>query len=162
MNFKLILALSLIGLAVALGDVFFIPATISSVIWLGIYVYYAYAIARNSRAGGFGHGLVWRFLNGLALGIVNSLWITATQVLFPDRYLAAHPHMLAMVKDVGPSTLWLALCRSLHLSGSDRDILGIVGTTTGIFVGIIIGVFAVVAGMMMKPRLVELSDAPQR
>jgi hypothetical protein len=143
MKLRLILQLSLIGLALALGDVFFIPASLSSILWLALYVFYAYAIARSCRT--------LRFAHGLLLGLVNSTWITAAHEVFVKRYLERHPLELSMIDMVHSA---------LHIKGSPRDIMSVTGPVSGLTVGCVIGVFAVVAGLMRKPRRREL--APRR
>ncbi len=142
MKLKLILQLSLLGLAMALGDVFFIPAALSSVLWLALYVCYAYAIAKNCRTR--------KFLHGLLLGLVNSTWITAIKVVFLERYLPRHPTEVAMINLVQE-----------HLKGSPQGIVAVIGPVSGLAAGCLIGMFAVVAGLMRKPKQVELASGPQ-
>jgi hypothetical protein len=126
----------------ALADVFLIPAALSSVFWLALYVYYAYAIAKNCRTR--------RFFHGVLLGLVNSTWITVTKVVFLERYLAQHPTEVSMITLVHE-----------HLKGSPQGIVAVIGPVSGLAVGCVIGVFAVVAGYMRKPKRVELASGPQ-
>ncbi len=142
MKLTVILQLSLLGLAMALADVFFIPPALSSLLWLAVYLYYAYAIAKNCRT--------WRFFHGLLLGLLNSAWITVTKVAFLERYLARHPMELSMIATVHE-----------HLKGSPQGIVALIESLSGLVVGCVIGVFAVVAGLMRKPRRIELASGPQ-
>src|SRR6516164_9187868 len=89
MNWKLVLALSLFGLAMAFATVFVIPSTTEPLFWLAIFVVCAYVIARRAP-GRF-------FLHGLMVGIVNSVWITSAHLLFFDQYVANHPQEAQMM-----------------------------------------------------------------
>jgi len=73
MNWKLILQLSLFGLAMAFATVYVIPSSVEPFLWLPIFVLCAWLIAKRAP------GKV--FLHGLLLGIMNSIWITAAHVL---------------------------------------------------------------------------------
>jgi len=71
MDWKLVLSLSLFGLAMGIATVFFIPPTIEPVFWLIIFLVCAYIIAKQRPAK--------HFLHGLFVGLVNSVWVTASQ-----------------------------------------------------------------------------------
>ena len=68
MNRKLILQLSLFGLAMGIATVFVIPSNIEPIFWLVIFGICAYIIA--TRCSGR------YFLHGLFVSLVNSVWIT--------------------------------------------------------------------------------------
>src|SRR5437867_1233888 len=89
MNWRLVLQLSLFGLAMGLATVFFIPSKVEPFGWLVIFVICAYLIAK--RAGGK------PFLHGVALGVANSVWVTACHVLLFNQYIANHPKEAAMM-----------------------------------------------------------------
>jgi hypothetical protein len=55
----------------------------------------------------------------------------------------------------------IELLHQQHVSGSARQILCITGAASSVFVGIVVGVFAVIAGMMMRPKRVDLTAEPQ-
>ncbi len=143
MNWIVILRLSLLGLAMALAGVFFVPANLEPLLWMAIYLYWAYAIASNTR--------FLRFFNGFVLGLLSSLWVTAVDDIFLARYLNRHPRAGAMVE----------MLHNANVSGSARHILRITGPATGIPIGFMIGMFAVIAGLMRKPRRLELPRDPQ-
>ena len=67
MNWKLILQLSVFGLAMGIGTVFLIPSNIEPLCWLAIFIISAFLIAKDRREDHFLHGL---FL-GIANGIVS-------------------------------------------------------------------------------------------
>jgi hypothetical protein len=141
MKWTLILRLSIIGLVLALGSIFFISPNVEPLLWLAVFLYYAYAIGKGTRT--------WHFFHGLLLGILNSIWIVSAHVLFLTRYLAGHPREVQMID-------------KLHAAGlavSPRWAMSGAGIAVGVLEGIVIGVFAVIAGMMVKPRMLDLTVA---
>jgi hypothetical protein len=68
MDWKLIFQFSLLGLAMGIATVFFIPPNVSPVVSLIIFLVCACMIARRRPTGRFAHGLL--------LGLANSVWIT--------------------------------------------------------------------------------------
>ena len=80
MDWKLIFGLSLFGLAMAIGTVFVIPSNIEPIFWLAIFLVCAFLIARKRPDR--------RFLHGLLVGIVNSIWITTVHIIFFSQYMA--------------------------------------------------------------------------
>jgi hypothetical protein len=123
MDWKLILKLSLFGLAMAIATVWIIPANVEPLFWLVILLLSAFLIAR-ARPGR-------NFLHGLLVGIANSVWVTAAHIAFFDHYIANHPKEAAMTK-------------SMPLPDSPRLMMALVGPVIGIVTGVIIGLFAVV------------------
>src|SRR5438477_9097189 len=89
MNWKLIFQLSLFGLAMGIATVFVVPSSIEPIFWLAIFLVCAYIIA--SRAPGR------PFVHGLMVGIVNSVWVTASHILFFDHYIVRHQQEMAMM-----------------------------------------------------------------
>jgi len=142
MKWTLILRLSLIGFALALVSIFFTSPNLEPVLWLAVFLYYAYAIGKYTPS--------WRFLHGLLVGILSSIWVVGTRDVFLARYLIAHPREVAMMD-------------MLHANGiaaSPRLIMSFTGLTVGLLEGIVIGVFAIVAGMMIRPRRLDLTARP--
>src|SRR5260370_23699604 len=88
MNGKLVLALSMFGLAMGVATVFVIPSSIEPLFWLGIFVFCAAIIARKAPGR--------PFLHGLLLGLLNSVWVTGAHVIFFDSYSAGHAREAAM------------------------------------------------------------------
>ncbi len=138
MNWKLIIQLSLFGLAMGIATVYVIPSKTEPEFWLVIFLYSAYAIAKSS--GGK------NFLHGLLLGLANSIWITAAHVLLFDKYVAAHAQEAAMM-------------RNPALSLPPRAIMAMVGPVVGLMSGIILGLFAFIAGKLIKTPPVSESKA---
>jgi hypothetical protein len=138
MNWKLILQLSLFGLAMGVATVYVIPAKIEPAFWLAIFLYCAYVIGKC--AGGK------NFLHGLLLGIANSVWITAAHILLFERYLAGHAQEAAAMQQ-GP------------LGAHPREMMLIVGPLIGVVSGVIIGLLALIAGKLIKTPSVPESKA---
>jgi hypothetical protein len=131
MDWKLIFQLSLFGLAMALGTVFLIPQNIEPVFWLVIFLFCAYTIAKRRTTG--------RFVHGVLLGLVNSVWITSAHILFFDRYVAGHAQEAAMMK-------------SMPMPDSPRLMMALTGAVVGLVSGVLIGLVALAAGKLIKQR----------
>jgi len=127
MNWKLILQLSLFGLAMGLATVFVIPSNLEPLFWLVIFVICAYIIARRTQKG---------FLHGLLLGLANSVWITASHILFFSQYIATHAREGAMMQT---------------MPFSPRIMMAIVGPVIGLISGVAIGLLALLASKVVKP-----------
>lgn len=132
MDWKLIFGLSLFGLAMAIGTVFVIPSNIEPAFWLVIFVICAFIIARSRTDR--------HFLHGFLVGLVNCVWVTSAHILFFSRYLANHPKEAAMMS-------------SMPLPNHPRMMMACVGPIVGIISGAVIGLFAFVAGKLLKPRV---------
>lgn len=131
MNWKLVIRLSLFGLVMGIATVSVIPSNIEPLFWLVIFGISAYFIATRS-SGRY-------FLHGLLVGIANSVWITASHVLFFDRYIANHPREAAMTT-------------SMPLAGSPRLLMALTGPVIGVVSGLVLGLFAVVAHKLIAAR----------
>lgn len=128
MNWKLIVLLSLFGLAMGMATVFWIPSKIEPLFWLVIFLLCAVLIARGSARP---------FLTGLLLGIANSVWITACHILFYGAYIARHAQEAAMMK-------------SMPAAVSPKLMMALTGPLIGVVSGIIIGLFAWVASRLIR------------
>ena len=126
MNWKLILQLSVFGLAMALGTVFFIPSSIEWVFWLAIFVLTAYLIAR--RAPGR------PFLHGFMLALANCVWVTSAHVLLFSQYMATHASEAASMSAM-----------PLAVAAHPRMMMAAIGPIVGVISGLVLGLFAWVA-----------------
>lgn len=131
MNSKLILRLSLFGLAMAVATVYLIPAGVEPFVWFVIFIVCAYAIA--TRAGGH------YFLHGLFVSVCNSVWITSVHVMLYEQYFAGHPEQARMMS-------------SMPLADSPRLMMAVTGPVIGVVTGLVLGLFAVAARYMLGPR----------
>jgi hypothetical protein len=132
MNLKLILQLSMFGLIMALATISLIPEKIEFLFWLLIFGFCAYTLAK------VGSGRY--FLHGFVLSLFNSLWLTIAHLLFFSTYMAHHPGVAAMTNSWGPHPRIGTL---------------ILGVPSGIFFGLIQGLFAFIAAKIVKPREVQ-------
>ena len=135
MNWRLILQLSLFALAMGIATVFIIPQNIEPVFWLPIFLICAYLIAKNCSAR--------QFMHGLLLGLVNSAWITGAHVLFFNSYIATHAREAQMMS-ASPM--------------APRLMMLVAGPIVGLFSGLVIGLFAFIAGKLVKPSAPAVSS----
>jgi hypothetical protein len=127
MNWKLIFGLSLFGLAMAIATVFVIPSNIEPIFWLVIFIICAVIIARQVPSR--------HFLHGLMVGIVNSIWVTGAHILFFNAYIASHAKEAAM----------------MHNSPMPpRAMMAVVGPFVGVISGLVLGLFAWIAGKFIR------------
>lgn len=71
------------------------------------------------------------------MSIVNSVWITASHVLLFEQYIATHEREAAMMRSMAPI-------------GSGRLMMALTGPVIGVVSGIVLGLFTVVAGKVVK------------
>jgi hypothetical protein len=129
MNWKLILQLSLFGLAMGIATVYVIPSNIEPAFWLVIFLICAYIFAKVRPPN--------LFLHGLLLGLVNSVWITAAHILLYDSYIAHHTQEAAMMQ-------------SRPLPVSPRVLMAVIGPLIGLISGVVLGLFALGASKLIK------------
>jgi hypothetical protein len=138
-NWKLVLQLSMFGLAMAIGSVFVIPPNIETPLWPVIFILVAILVAR--RAPGR------YFLHGFFVGLTNWLWVASTHVIFYDTYAARHAKDIAAMLSMTMPSLppWALLivrafrARSIPIPGAS---------------GVVIGLFSWIASKIaaLKPR----------
>ena len=127
MNWKLIFALSLFGLAMAVASLFGLGYA-EPFLWLVIFIIYAWVIA--TRAPGK------YFLHGFLVSIVNSIWITAIHATFFSIYAKNNPQF---VQSAPP--------------GRDPRVLMIIfGPLFGVLFGLVAGLFTFIASKIVKKR----------
>ncbi|HTR81594.1 MAG TPA: hypothetical protein VMM58_08180 [Bacteroidota bacterium] len=131
MNIKLILQLSLFGLAMGIATVFWIPSNIEPAFWLIIFLICSYLIAKKC-SGKY-------FLNGFLVSIVNCVWITSAHMIFYQAYLADHAQEAAMMA-------------KMPMPDSPRLMMLITGPVVGIISGLVLGLFAFVASKIVKKK----------
>jgi len=124
MNWKLILGLSLVGLAMGLATVFWIPSNVEPFVWLVIFVFSAIVIAKRCGSRPFVHGLL--------VSVANSVWITGAHVLLFDQYLAHHPQEASMMQAMARPDL-------------AREMMAVLGPVIGGISGVVLGFFSLIA-----------------
>jgi hypothetical protein len=128
---KLIVQLSLFGLAMGILTVFVIPSSFEPVCWLFIFVICAYIIAKRATGRYFQHGFM--------VSVVNSLWIIAAHALLFNQYVAGHPQEARLMT-------------IMPLSTHPRVLMIVMGLLAGALSGLVLGFFAFVAGkLVIKP-----------
>jgi hypothetical protein len=111
----------------ALGTVWFISSSIEPWLWLAIFLFCAYTVAKQST-GKF-------FLHGFLIGLVNCVWVTSAHVLFFSSYAAAHPQEMEM---------------NTMMPTHPRLMMLIMGPMIGIVSGLVLGLFCFVASKVVK------------
>jgi hypothetical protein len=131
MNWKLVLQLSLFGLAMSIATVYLIPTSSEPFYWVPIFLVSAYVIATRCRDR--------HVLHGVMVGIVNSFWITSAHVLLFDQYIARHPQEATMLQ-------------SLPMPDSPRLMMAGMGPVIGVLSGVLIGLLAGIAARFLRNR----------
>jgi uncharacterized membrane protein len=129
MNTKLILQLSLFGLVMAIGTVYFIPSSVEPFLWLAIFLVCAYIIAKQCTGK--------YFLHGFMVSLVNCVWVTSAHILLYTTYIANHPQEAAMMSS-GP------------MPTHPRLMMLITGPIIGVISGLVLGLFSWIASKMVK------------
>lgn len=135
MNWRLIFALSLLGLVMGVATVFFIPSNIEPLFWLACWIFWAYMIA--TRAGGR------YFVHGLATGLAATVWIIAAHLGLFQSYAANHPAEMAAMQNMG-------------LPNHPRQMMILNSLVIGVVAGVIIGLLAMLIRRFVKPRVVPI------
>jgi len=129
MNWKLIFSLSLFGLAMAFGTVYFISSKVEPFCWGGIMLVSAFFIAKNANGK--------YFLHGLFTSLANCVWITGAHVALFTTYIASHQEELKMMAD-------------MPFHDHPRRMMLIAGPIVGIISGIVLGVLSLLASKIFK------------
>jgi hypothetical protein len=129
MNWKLVFALSLFGLAMGTATVYVVPSNVEPFCWLGIFIICAVIIARVAPGR--------YFLHGLMTSVVNSVWITASHVLMYDAYIANHQKEFEMMS-------------KMNLSMSPKMMMLLTGPVIGVVSGVVLGLFSLVAAKLLN------------
>ena len=127
MNWGLVFSLSLFGLAMGIATISWIPPNIEPIFWLAIFVLCAVLIAKRTTTK--------HFVHGLCVSLANSVWISAAHCAFFHTYIAHHPREAEMSASMScPRLMMLAM-----------------GPVVGLVSGLVLGLFAYVAGRLFKP-----------
>ncbi len=129
MNRNLIFKLSLFGLAMALGTVFFISSKIEPFFWLIIFILCAMFVAKQADRK--------YFLHGFYISLLNSVWITAIHVILFKFYVQNHPEEMQMMT-------------TMPLPTHPRIMMLITGPIVGVISGLVLGLFCWLAYLMVK------------
>lgn len=129
MDGRLILGLSLVGVAMAFAGVFGLTGNAEPIIWLFIFAVYAIVIAKRAPGNFFLHAFLTSLLNGL--------WIAVIHSAFFDAYIAHNPAMMEQYNRM-PHPL------------PPRAMMFVMGPVIGAVTGLVAGLMAIFAGMIFK------------
>ena len=129
MNWKLIFALSLFGVAMAIASLFGLTRHIEPLLWLVIFVFYAWWIA--------GHCAGKYFLHGFLVSVLNGVWISLIHAAFFSTFIKNNPEMVAGFQNL-PQGI------------SPRAMMLIVGPIIGALTGVVAGLFAFIAAKLLR------------
>ena len=110
----------------AIATISFIPSEYEPVLWLVIFGFCSYSIAKTCDDRFFIHGFL--------LSIINCIYITAFHAAFYDAYSSSHAAQVAMI----PSGM------------NPKVLMPAIGVLIGIISGVIQGGFCLLAAKMQK------------
>jgi len=128
---NLIFKLSGFGLAMGFATISLIPQNLEPPIWLAIFIFCSYQIAKHC-AGKF-------FMHGFMVSLLNSLWITAIHLIFFQAYMEYHPDEITMMAQ-------------LPFPYSPRVMMLLSALPFGVVFGIILGLFSFIASKFVKRK----------
>jgi hypothetical protein len=129
MKWSLVFLLSAFGLVMGFGTVYFIPVTIEPFCWGLIFVISAFIIAKYCREE--------YFLNGLALSIINAIWMTVLHLTFFSAYAANHVTEMEIIE-------------RLLMPDEPQIILFFVGILSGAASGVVLGLLSFNAAKLIN------------
>ena len=129
MNYKLIFYLSIIGIVMGFVSVLGWLQNFEPLVWLIIFVIYAFIIAKRTEGK--------RFQYGFLVSLLNGVWIAAIHSIFYYTYLANNPSMQVSNDMVSKFA-------------NPRLMQFIFGPFIGAFTGLILGTLAWTAGYWLK------------
>jgi hypothetical protein len=129
MNWKLIFSLNLFAVVIGTVSLFGWTGHFEWLIWLVVFVIYAWLIARNAPGRFFLHGFMVSLINGVIIGVIHAVFL---------RFYLLHNLEIALNLRKLPPNLdlrWLTL---------------FVGPIVGALLGIISGLFAWIASKIVR------------
>ena len=132
MNWKLVFALALFGVAMGIAAVLgFYPSSLEWLLWLIITLLSAWIIAKKVVAKLFLHGFMVGLLDGLIAPIITAIFFSA--------YLANNPSYADQAKQLP--------------AGLDMRTFGLIlAPVIGVVYGLVLGFFAWLAGKIFKKQ----------
>lgn len=132
MNWKLIIALSLFGVAMAFAGVYGITTQQSEAfIWPFIFMLYAVIIVK-SVSGNY-------FLHGFLVSVLNGIWIGAIHALYFHTYIRNNPGVKKLYEDMP------------HFA-SPKITMVVMAPVFGAIFGLVSGLFAYIASRVLKRK----------
>jgi hypothetical protein len=137
LNWKLVLQLSMFGLAMAIGSAFVLPPGIETPLWPVIFIVVAIVVARRAPAR--------YFLHGFFVGLANWVWVAAAHVVFHEAYAAGHAKDIAAMLSMSMPSMppWaVEIVRAFRARG-----IPIPGAS-----GVVIGLLSWIASKIAAPK----------
>jgi len=138
MKWLLIFLLSLFGLVMSLGTVYFIPFTIEPFCWAVIFIICAFIIAKFCTEK--------YFLNGLAVSIINAVWMTIVHLYFFTDYAANH-------------TTEMGIIERLVMPDDPKLVMFFTGLISGATSGLILGLLSLIAAKILRNNNMQGTNA---
>ena len=129
MNWILIFLLSLFGVAIGIAELYGLATSISILIWIVIFFFYAFMIVKYTRKK--------YFLHGFLVSLINGFWIAAIHVIFFNIYMKYNPELAVNYQNMP------------HITTHQNMIL-IMGPVIGAVLGLISGSFSLVTGKLWR------------
>ena len=129
MKWPLVFLLSFLGFGMGIATVFFVKPEAEPFLWAIIFIATALFIAKYCSEK--------YFLNGLAVSMLNALWLIVIHLYFFDSYTAAHLKEMEMME-------------RLPMPDDPQLMLALCGLFSGAVSGIAFGLLAVIAAMLIK------------
>jgi len=133
MNWKLIIAPSLFGIAVALADTFGNIEKMVPILWLIIFVIYGVIIVRNAPGN--------YFLHAFLVSVINGVWIGVIHASFHNTYMRNSPDMANME-------------RKMPMIGSAPLTMVILGPIFGAVFGLVSGLITWIISKLIRKKTV--------
>lgn len=128
MNWKLILQLSMFGLAMGIATVFVIPSNLEPLFWLAIFAACAAIISKRCERR--------YFLHGFLVSLVNSVWVSGAHILLFNAYSARHASEMALMA-------------TTPMADHPRVLMLVLTPVFGIVSGLVLGLFSY-AGFLLR------------
>ena len=126
MNWRLLIYLSFFGFVMAIATISFIPQNVEPILWLFVFGFCSYSIAKNCQDRYFFHGFF--------LSIINCIYIVAFHTAFWETYSASHESFVSILP-AGPSA---------------RAAAAAAGVLTGVLSGVVQGLFCLGAAKLQS------------
>lgn len=131
MNWKLVLLLSLFGVAMGVASLFGMTGRAEPLLWLLVFLFYAWVIATQAPGK--------YFLHGFLVSVLNGIWISIIHSAFFATYVQNNPQMQANLAALP--------------KGIDPRVLSLVfGPLIGAITGIVAGLLAWIAAKVLNKR----------
>jgi hypothetical protein len=128
MKWPLIFLLSLFGLVMGFGTIDSIPFAIEPFCWAFIFIVCAFVIAKYCTEK--------YFLNGLAVSIVNAIWMTIMHLVFFTAYTTNH-------------TMEMRVIEKLVMPDEPQIVMFFTGIISGATSGLILGLLSYAAAKIL-------------